>query len=695
MANNLVIVESPSKAKSIGKYLGKNYTVVASMGHIRDLPKSKIGVDIEHDFKPEYITIRGKGDIVSALKKAAKKAKKVFLATDPDREGEAISWHLAYLLNIDENAKCRISFNEVTKSAVVASIKEARAIDKSLVDAQQARRVLDRIVGYKISPLLWSNVRSGLSAGRVQSVATRLVVDREAEIEAFVPEEYWIITAHLTDQNGKNPFEARFYGMDGKKQDIRGSEAAKEVLKRIEGAQYTVQRVTYGERVKNPAPPFTTSTLQQEASRKMGFTAKRTMSTAQSLYEGVSVPGKGVTGLITYMRTDSLRVAAEAQQAAVELIGARYGKEYLPRNPRVYKTSKAAQDAHEAIRPTEVEILPEDIRSSVSTDEYRLYKLIWERFVSSQMASAVYDTLSADINANGVTFRATESAVRFAGYRAVYIEGSDENERKDVKKLVKLEEKMPLKLVKLTDEQKFTEAPPRYTEASLIKAMEENGIGRPSTYAPTISTILGRDYVSREKKMLYPTELGKVVTDLMKAHFPDIVDINFTANMEQQLDDIENGSEDYLELMRTFYAPFKATLDIAEKEIGKVEIKDEESDEICEKCGKRMVVKMGRYGKFLACPGYPECSNAKPLFVDTGVPCPKCGARIVAKKSKRGKKYFGCEKAPACDFVLWDEPNKEPCEKCGAVTVTKYGKYGRKVICTNEECEANKKQPEK
>ncbi len=692
MANYLVIVESPAKAKTINKYLGKNYTVIASMGHMRDLPKSQLGIDIDNGYEPKYITIRGKGDLMAKLKKAAKAADKIYLATDPDREGEAISWHLADMLEVDKTKKCRITFNEVTKSAVTASLKEARPIDQNLVEAQQARRVLDRIVGYKISPILWKKVKKGLSAGRVQSVATKLVVDREREINSFEPKEYWTLNVLLIPEGDKKTLTARFYGIGGKKKELKTAEETLKIEEIIKAAQFVVKSAEYGEKIHQPAPPFTTSTLQQEASRKLGFTSRRTMSAAQQLYEGVEVPGKGSLGLITYMRTDSLRITPEAQEVARKVISMQYGSEYLPKSARNYKTGKNAQDAHEAIRPTDATILPVKIKDSVSADLYKLYKLIWERFIASQMANAVYDTLNAEFEAGGYTFRSNSKMIKFPGYRAVYVEGSEETEEKDAKRFPQLKEGMKLSLNEIDKEQHFTEPPARYTEASLIKAMEENGIGRPSTYAPTITTILGRDYVTREKRMLKPTELGIVVTDLMTENFKDIVDVDFTANMESQLDGIEEGSEKWVSVIDDFYKPFKDVLEKAEKSIEKVQIKDEESDEICEKCGRRMVIKLGRFGKFLACPGFPECRNAKPILTDTGVACPKCGARIVARKSQKGKKYFSCENAPKCDFILWDEPVKTPCPSCGGIMTRKYVKRGSVTVCSNPECETNKKK---
>lgn len=675
MAEKLVIVESPSKAATIKKYLGRGYKVMASMGHLIDLPKSQLGVDTEHNFEPKYITIRGKGDLVKSLKKEAKSADKILLATDPDREGEAISWHLANLLGVDKHSDCRVTFNEITKTAVKEAIKQPRAIDENLVDAQQARRVLDRIVGYKISPLLWKKVKKGLSAGRVQSVATRLVCDREAEIEAFCPEEFWTVDAELIQD--KKKFLARFYGMGGKKQALKTKEDADAVLKKVEGAVYTVTDVKKGQRTKKPAPPFTTSTLQQEAGRKLGFTTLRTMRAAQQLYEGVAVAGHGTVGLITYMRTDSLRISAEAQAAARAFIGRQFGAEYLPGTPRVYKTKKNAQDAHEAIRPSLPELSPALVKDSLTPEQFKLYKLIWDRFMASQMTDAVYDTVAAVIDANGATFKASGAVLRFAGFTTLYTEGKDEAEEKEGK-LPPLEKGDTPKLSALKPEQHFTAPPPRYTEASLVKALEELGVGRPSTYAPTIATITARGYVVREQKALIPTELGMLITDLMKEHFDDIVDVAFTANMEEKLDEVEEGGVDWHKLVADFYGPFQKEVDEAEEKIGNVELKDEVSDIPCEKCGRMMVYKHGRYGKFLACPGFPECRNAKPIVVDTGVPCPKCGARIIEKKSKRGKLFFGCERYPDCDFTSWDRPLAELCPKCGGHLFQKLGKSGKK-----------------
>ena len=690
MAKYLVIVESPAKAKTIKKYLGKNYTVTASMGHVRDLPKSQLGVDTEHDFEPKYITIRGKGDLLSKLKRDADGATRVYLATDPDREGEAISWHLANALGISEKDKCRITFNEITKGAVQAAIKEPRSIDLDLVDAQQARRILDRIVGYKLSPLLWKKVKKGLSAGRVQSVTTRILVDREREIDAFVPKEFWTITVNLNDGAHKADFEAKFYGIKGKKTEIKNEAQVAKILKDLEQAEYKVTDVKYGEKKRRPAPPFTTSTLQQEASRKLNFTARRTMTAAQMLYEGVDIAGHGTVGLITYMRTDSLRISTDAQAQARERIANELGKEYIPAKPNVYKTRKGAQDAHEAIRPTMIDLSPDSIKASLSSDQFKLYRLIWNRFMASQMSDAVYSTVNVEIKAGDYDFKASGSKMKFKGFTALYTEGSDVTEEKEQTGIPKLEAGQSLTLKSIDPEQNFTEPPAHFTEASLIKFMEEKGIGRPSTYAPTISTILARGYVERDKKALVPTELGNVTTDLMKEYFPSIVDVKFTANMEEELDNVESGKEDWVKLLSEFYEPFSKTLKTAEEAIDKIEIKDEVSDVICEKCGRNMVYKMGRYGKFLACPGFPECRNAKPIVVETGVECPKCGAMIVERKSKRGKKYYSCEKAPECDFILWDMPTKEKCPKCGSIQVKKYGRGGTRTVCSNPECENSK-----
>ena len=696
MAANLVIVESPAKAKTIKQYLGKSYSVIASMGHVRDLPKSQMGVDIEHGFTPKYITIRGKGDLLAKLKKEAKGAKKIYLATDPDREGEAISWHLANLLNIEENSKCRIAFNEITKTAVQAAVKEPRPIDRDLVDAQQARRILDRIVGYKISPLLWKKVKKGLSAGRVQSVTTRLIVDREREIEKFVPEEYWSIDALLKDEKTGDSFSAAFHGKNGKKLKLTDKEAVDVVLADLKGERFVVAGVKTGEKKRNPAPPFTTSTLQQEASRKLNFTVKRTMTAAQHLYEGVAVEGHGTVGLITYMRTDSLRIANDAMNEVRTYIGDKYGSNFLPGSPRVYKTKNNAQDAHEAIRPTYVSITPAEVKSSLPADMYKLYKLIWERFVACQMMPAVYDTMNVDINAGAYLFKASGSHLKFKGFMTLYVEGRDDGAEEKDMKLPRLSVQDELELLKLEHAQHFTQPPPRYTEATLIKTLEEKGIGRPSTYAPTITTITARGYVGREKKQLFPTELGCVVTDIMTQHFSDIVGVEFTANMEKELDSIEEGSTDWVQILQEFYTPFEKTLEKAEEEIGDVKIADEVSDVICEKCGRNMVYKMGRYGKFLACPGFPECRNAKPIIIDTGAQCPLCGGKILEKKSKAGKKYFGCEHNPKCEFMTWDQPvPDEKCPECGGLLLKKYSKRGNKIICSNKDCSFEQEEKNK
>ncbi len=697
MAEYLIIVESPAKTKTISKFLGKNYKVEASMGHVRDLPKSQMGVDIENNFEPKYITIRGRGEVISRLKKEAKNAKKVFLATDPDREGEAISWHLAYLLNIDEKEKCRITFNEITKNAVLNALKSPRPINMDLVDAQQARRVLDRIVGYKISPILWEKVKKGLSAGRVQSVATRLICDREDEISNFIPEEYWTITARLSKAKSGKIFEARFYGTDTEKIELKNEEQVSGIIEAVEKGEYIVQKVKKGEKRKNPAPPFITSTLQQEASRKLGFTTRRTMTVAQQLYEGVEIKGSGAVGLITYMRTDSTRVSAEAQQEARKYIESRYGVQYLPAEPRIYSSKSSAQDAHEAIRPTNVMLTPDSIKDSLSSEQYKLYKLIWERFIASQMASAVYDTLSVDIEVSGYIFKANGSQVRFPGFMAVYTEGKDEESkdedlREENMDIPDLEEGEKLRLKKLEPEQHFTKPPQRYTEATLVKALEEKGIGRPSTYAPIISTILARGYVEKDKKFLVPTELGKIVTDIMKKHFAEIVDVQFTAQMEKKLDDIETGQKKWVEIVEEFYRPFERILKEAKAKIDNVEIPQEVTDIKCEKCGRNMVVKSGRYGKFLACSGFPECRNTRPILEEAGVNCPLCGGKVLVKKSRRGKKYYGCENNPQCSFMTWDKPLGENCPKCGSFLVEKYSQHKRLIKCSSETCDYSKKE---
>ena len=660
MADKLIIVESPAKANTIKKFLGGSTKVVASMGHIRDLPKSKLGVDIEHDFEPEYINIRGKGDLIKSLKKDAKQAKKVYLATDPDREGEAIAWHLATLLKDEADKITRVTFNEITKGAVQKAIKEPRNIDENLVDAQQARRVLDRIVGYKISPLLWKKVRRGLSAGRVQSVAVKLIVDREEEIEKFIPDEYWNIYAELEDKETKKQFEAKFYGKDGKKQEIHSEEEVNKVLKDIEKAKYIVDEVKRGEKKRTPAPPFTTSTMQQEASRKLGFTLKKTMSIAQGLYEGVKIPEKGTVGLITYMRTDSTRISEEARATAKRHIVSTYGENYYEN--RYYKTNKDSQDAHEGIRPTYAELEPDTIKESLTKDQYKLYKLIYNRFMASQMAAAIYNTMSVTINANDYNFKANGQSIKFKGFMTLYVEGTDSEEQEEEGMLPELKEKQELKLNKINPKQSFTEPPPRYTEASLVKALEEKGIGRPSTYSPTITTILERRYIEKEKKQLIPTELGKIVNKLLTENFTDVINVEFTAKIENEFDEIAEGKEEWKKMIREFYGPFEKELEKVEKELEHVELVEEVSDIPCEKCGRMMVYKYGRYGKFLACPGYPECKNAKPIIETIDVPCPKCGSTVQIRKTKRKRNYYICENNPkSCDYISWNKP--KPGEK--------------------------------
>ena len=659
MADKLIIVESPAKANTIKKFLGGSTKVVASMGHVRDLPKSKLGVDIEHDFEPEYINIRGKGDLIKSLKKDGSKAKKIYLATDPDREGEAIAWHLATILKDDKDKIVRVTFNEITKGAVKKAIKEPRSIDINLVDAQQARRVLDRIVGYKISPLLWKKVRRGLSAGRVQSVAVKLIVDREEEIEKFVPEEYWNIFVDLEDEKSKKQFEARFYGKDGKKQEIHNKEEADEILKNIDKAKYIVKEVKKGEKKRNAAPPFTTSTMQQEASRKLGFTLKKTMSIAQMLYEGIKIEDRGTVGLITYMRTDSTRISEEARKAAKEHIVGTYGEEYYEN--RYYKTSKDSQDAHEAIRPTYADLEPDSIKDSLTKDQYKLYKLIYNRFMASQMASAVYNTMAVTIDANNYTFKANGQNLKFKGFMTLYVEG-EENKEEEKGMLPNLEENQEVKKVKVNPKQSFTEPPPRYTEASLVKALEEKGIGRPSTYSPTITTILERHYIEKEQRQLVPTELGKVVNKLLTENFSDIINVEFTAKIENEFDEIAEGKEPWKKMIREFYGPFEKELEKVEKDLEHVEIEEEVSDVRCEKCGRMMVYKYGRYGKFLACPGYPECKNTKPIIDYIDVPCPNCGGKVIVKKSKKGRKFYICENNPkSCNYISWNKP--KPGEK--------------------------------
>ena len=688
---NLVIVESPAKAKTITKYLGPGYQVKASMGHVRDLPKSKLGVDVEHGFTLDYQPIKGKEEVIDDLKKAAKKSDQIFLATDPDREGEAISWHLKELLGLPDERTHRVTFNEITKKVVNESIANPRAIDMDLVDAQQARRVLDRIVGYQISPLLWKKIRRGLSAGRVQSVATRLVAEREQEIRDFQPEEYWTLEAELeriAPAAGK--FKAAFYGRE-KKMELHSEEEVNTVVSAVEHAPFTVRGVKRQDKQRNPAPPFTTSTLQQEASRKLNMTPRRTMSIAQQLYEGVDIAGEGTVGLITYMRTDSLRLSDEATAAARSFILGRYGQEYYPGKARVYKAKLGAQDAHEAIRPSDVNLTPEDVKKDLTSEQYRLYKLIWSRFLACQMAAAVYDSVTIDVESAGYTFRANHSAIKFSGYMAVYVEGKDEEEDEFQSPLPDLKEGEPLDLRELNRDQHFTQPPARYTEATLIKALEEKGIGRPSTYAPTVSTILDREYVVKEGKYLRTTPLGEVVTGLMKDKFPDIVDTAFTAHMEEQLDEVETGKVNWRELISGFYGGFEKELQQAEQDVERIKVPDEVSEELCPKCGRNLVIKSGRFGRFLACPGWPECDHTQPIVIEMPGRCPKCGGRILKKTSKRGFAYYGCENNAGrngvkCDFMTWDVPVKDNCPSCGHTMFKKSGRGFKKPFCINPEC---------
>lgn len=686
MQKNLVIVESPAKAKTIGKFLGKNYKVKASVGHVRDLPKSSLGIDIENNFEPKYITIRGKGPVIKELKDEAKKANKVYLATDPDREGEAISWHLAYILGLNGESPIRIEFNEITKDAITNSIKKPRPINKDLVDAQQARRVLDRLVGYKISPLLWRKIRKGLSAGRVQSVTVKLICDREKEIEKFIPEEYWTIKA-IFEKEGQQ-FEALFYGKlkDGKelKIELKNKSEVDEIIEKLFNQKYVINEVKKGNKKRNPYPPYTTSTLQQDASKRLGFSTKKTMMVAQQLYEGIDIKGEGSLGLITYIRTDSTRISEEAQKEANKYIEESYGKEYAI-GGRKFKSkgNKEVQDAHEGIRPTSVFRKPDHIKESLTLDQYKLYKLIWERFIASQMAVAVYETLTVKILCNNYIFRATGSKLIFDGFLKVY-NVSDEDE-KDID-MPSLMEDENIDLYKINPNQHFTQPPPRYTEASLIKSLEELGIGRPSTYSPTITTILNREYVMIENKYFKPTELGILVNELLEEYFEDIVNKEFTAEMEDKLDEVAEGGYSWKKVVSEFYTGFNAFLQKAEKEIDKIKIEEEVTDVICDKCGRNMVVKYGRYGKFLACPGYPECKNTKPLVQELKVKCPLCGNKIVERKSKKGRKFYGCSNYPNCNFLSWDKPIEEKCPKCGGILVEKKNKDGKNIKCINKDC---------
>ncbi|MGN0328235.1 MAG: type I DNA topoisomerase [Lachnospira sp.] len=680
MAKYLVIVESPAKVKTIKKFLGSNYEVMASQGHIRDLPKSQMGVDVDNDFEPKYITIRGKGDILAALRKEAKKADKVYLATDPDREGEAISWHLTKALKLEEKDIYRITFNEITKTAVKAAIKDARKIDMNLVDAQQSRRVLDRVVGYGISPVLWAKIKRGLSAGRVQSVALRIICDRENEIDAFIPEEYWSMEAVLDVKGEKKPLIAKFYGDEKGKIEITSKEQMETILKDVKKSKFSVESVKKSEKIKKSPLPFTTSTLQQEASKTLNFATAKTMRIAQQLYEGVDIEGRGTIGVITYLRTDSTRVAEEAKDAAAQYIGSNYGKNYLPVNESKKKDDKKIQDAHEAIRPTDVTLTPVMIKDSLSRDQFRLYQLVWKRFVASQMANAVYETTSVKIAAGKHRFGVAASKVKFDGFMSVYKSEDEEHENNT---LVKgLDEQSVLSLKDVSGTQHFTQPPSHYTEASLVKELEELGIGRPSTYAPTISTIIARHYVAKEQKNLYVTELGNAVNDAMIKAFPQIIDVNFTANMESLLDGVAEGSVNWKEIIRNFYPDLKEAVDKAQKDLENVTIADEETDVVCEQCGRNMVIKYGPHGKFLGCPGFPECHNTKPYLEKIGVSCPKCGKDIILKKTKKGRIFFGCEGYPECDFVSWQKPSDKKCPKCGGYMLVK----GNKLVCGDSSC---------
>lgn len=658
MIDKLVIVESPAKANTIKKFLGGNSKVVASMGHIRDLPKSKLGVDIEHNFEPEYINIRGKANLINSLKKDAKEAKQVYLATDPDREGEAIAWHLAYILGLDPKIVSRVTFNEITKTAVQKGIQTPRTIDLNLTDAQQARRVLDRIVGYKISPVLWRKVQKGLSAGRVQSVAVRLIVEREEEIENFKPEEYWNIVLVASDFETKTKFDCKFIGKNGKKIELHKKEEVDKIIADLDGAKYVVKEIKRGEKKRTPAPPFTTSTMQQEASRKLSFPIKKTMSVAQGLYEGVKLPELGLTGLITYMRTDSTRISEEARTVAKEVVTQKYGEEYYEN--RYYKTKGEAQDAHEGIRPAHIEIDPDSIKESLTSDQYKLYKLIYNRFIASQMTNALYDTLTVNIDGNDYNFRASGQTLKFKGFMALYVEGEDDEKEEEFTKIPPLKENEEVKKEEIKSKQSFTEPPPRYTEASIVKALEEKGIGRPSTYAPTITTILTRRYIEKEKKQLVPTELGRSVNKYLVENFPDIIDVTFTAKIEEQFDKIAEGQEDWRKVMQEFYGPFAETLKKVESDSERVQIEHEQTDIPCDKCGRMMVIKYGRFGKFLACPGYPECKNAKPIIETVDVPCPVCGGKVQIRKTKAKKNYYICENNTGidkgCSYISWNAP---------------------------------------
>ncbi len=685
MGQKLVIVESPAKAKTIEKYLGKNYVVEASMGHVRDLPKSQLGVDIEDNYNPKYITIRGKGELLDKLKKEAKKSEQIFLATDPDREGEAISWHLAHILKLDNDKKCRIEFHEITKNAVKNALKAPRKINVNLVNAQQARRILDRLVGYKVSPILWSKVKWGLSAGRVQSVALRMICDREEEINSFIQKEYWTVECSMHKSKDKKTFLVKLNSLKGKKLEILNKEDTDKIIADLKNGEFKVSKIKKSSKSKNPLPPFTTSTLQQDAYKKMNFSTKRTMSIAQQLYEGVDVKGYGTMGLITYMRTDSVRISEEAQKNALDFIKSSFGDNYAPETPRIFKSKKSAQDAHEAIRPTNIEITPERVRDSLKDDQYKLYSLIWKRFIASQMASCIMDVTSIDIVNQDYGLKASGSIMKFDGFMKVY-EYSTEEEGENTN-IPELKEGEVLKNEKIEGKQHFTQPPARFSEASLVKTLEENGIGRPSTYAPIISVLLDRKYTEREKKTLKPTELGIIVNNILSEYFKQIVDLEFTADMESKLDNVEDGKENWNKVVDEFFSPLKEAISIAEKEIAKVTIEDKVTDIKCENCGRFMVIKHGRFGDFLACPGYPECKNTKPIVEELDVECPKCGGKVLVKKSRKGRKFYGCSNYPDCNFVSWFEPTNEKCPSCGSFMMKKYNKTkGEFLECSNQEC---------
>ncbi|MFS0787039.1 type I DNA topoisomerase [Shouchella sp. 1P09AA] len=689
MSDYLVIVESPAKAKTIGKYLGKKYVVKASMGHVRDLPKSQMGVSVEENYEPRYITIRGKGPVLKELKTAAKKAKRIYLAADPDREGEAIAWHLAHSLNIDEHSDCRVVFNEITKNAIKDAFKQPRPINMDLVDAQQARRILDRLVGYNISPLLWKKVKKGLSAGRVQSVAVKLITDREKEIQSFTPEEYWSIQGQF--MYGKEQFEARFHSIKGNKETLATEDEVNHVLNTLDGKDFRIAEVKKRERKRNPVAPFTTSSLQQEAARKLNFRAKKTMLIAQQLYEGIDLGKQGTVGLITYMRTDSTRISDTAKQETFDYIQQTYGEEYTKKETQKQKQDKKSQDAHEAIRPTSVLHEPKQVKEYLSRDQLRLYRLIWERLVASEMAPAVMDTMTVDLENNGVLFRANGSKLKFPGFMKVYIEGNDDNKKEEDRLLPDLKEDETVQKEELTPNQHFTQPPPRYTEARLVKTLEELGIGRPSTYAPTLDTIQRRGYVALDEKRFVPTELGEIVLDLIVEFFPEILDVEFTAKMEEDLDSIEDGRDNWIEIIDQFYKSFEKRLEVAEEEMEEVEIKDEPAGEDCEKCGHEMVYKMGRYGKFMACSNFPDCRNTKAIVKDIGVTCPTCKeGNIVERKSKKRRIFYGCDRYPECEFVSWDKPIARPCPKCESLLVEKKSKKGVFVACTSCDYEEEK-----